>query len=105
MAEFDTYAIGWTAEGDQPGFVVAYHTTGDTALAVDQIAARWEGINFRGRDMSAFVEVTDIVADGDIVVVAGMPAPEKSGEVLMLMSEVSDLPFVSGPGFAPSRAS
>lgn len=56
--------------------MVAYHTTGDTALAVDQIAARWEGIDSRGRDMSSFVEVTDIVAVGDIVVVAGKPAPE-----------------------------
>ena len=62
--EFDTYAIGWTVEGDQPGFVVAYHTTGDADLAVDQIAARWDGIDFRGRDMSAFVEVTDIEAAG-----------------------------------------
>jgi hypothetical protein len=103
FAEFDTYAIGWTVEGDQPGFVVAYHTTGDADLAVDRIAARWEGIDYRGRDMSAFVEVTGIEADGDIVVVAGMPAPEKSGEVLMLKSEASDLPFVTG--FDPSRAS
>jgi len=103
FAEFDTYAIGWTVEGDQPGFVVAYPTTGDADLAVDQIAARWEGIDYRGRDMSAFVEVTDIVAAGDIVVVAGKPAPEKSGDVLMLKSEASDLPFVTG--FDPRRAS
>lgn len=101
FAKFDTYAIGWTVEGDQPGFVVAYHTTGDTALAVDQIAARWEGINYRGRDMSAFVEVTDIVAAGDIVVVAGKPAPENGGEVLKLMSELPDLPFASGSAREP----
>lgn len=101
FAEFDTYAIGWTVEGHQPRFVVAYHTTGDTALAVDQIAARWEGVDFRGRDMSAFVEVTDIVAVRDIVVVAGKPAPEEGGEVLKLKSEVSDLPFVSSSARDP----
>jgi hypothetical protein len=105
FADFDTYAIGWTVEGDQPGFVVAYHTTGDSDLAVDQIAARWEGVNFRGSDMSSFVEVTDIEAAGDIVVVTGKPAPEEGGEVLMAMSELADLPFVSDSGLTPSRTS
>jgi hypothetical protein len=105
FAEFDIYAIGWAVEGDQPRFVVAYHTTGDSAPAVDQIAARWLGINYRGRDMSAFVEVTGIDDAGDIVVVTGKPAPEKGGEVLMNMSILPDLPFASGVGFDLSRAS
>lgn len=105
FAEFDTYAVGWTVEDDQPRFVVAYHTTGDTDLAVDQIASRWEDVDFRGRDMSSILEVDGVEAAGDVVVVAGKPVAENGGEVLMVKSEASDLPFISAPGFDPGRAS
>jgi len=94
LPRYDTYAIGWAVGAEGPEITVVYHVAGDVDRAREQVAKRWRGTTLRGADIATLVSLEGVDVDGQNVIVSLTPASDRGPNIVYLMADGEDLPFL-----------
>lgn len=86
-----TLGLGWTVDGGDPGFVVAYDAR-DADAATDAVDALRE--DYAQPEVAALFELGDVTADGRVVTVTGAPV---EGRVQVLLEMLMTFTLPSSP--------